>query len=361
MIHIPRLVGVNHGGPNQGLFNISEMKTEPSDELIGEIKKLRRGSKIGIEFAEELPIDKIVIDGETIDGTTTGMHYWNAIIEACQRYGKEVCFLGDFDTYKNIWTLIHRELKIKQRILELGIDSPEAQPLFAERYAAQVLAEHAMVIGQDEALLKNIERYLPRIVIVGDAHANYFAAAQDQNGLSVGCYDREDVDEYNVAIAIYDNPDALFFGLSRTFQNAYKRNAKPNRDFLLLREHITRQHRAVITGRALMNGKPDYIGTWDQEVPAHGLFEVYIDGRNGNEGFHGHVEDAYGQAGVTGHTTEDAISFTKTYSRGAKRLGGASNPIFYVANATPDGYKGSFTFDDGGQMVTKDFTMKKSN
>ena len=194
MIHIPRLVGVNHGGPNQGLFNISEMKTEPSDELIGEIKKLRRGSKIGIEFAEELPIDKIVIDGETIDGTTTGMHYWNAIIEACQRYGKEVCFLGDFDTYKNIWTLIHRELKIKQRILELGIDSPEAQPLFAERYAAQVLAEHAMVIGQDEALLKNIERYLPRIVIVGDAHANYFAAAQDQNGLSVGCYDREDVE-----------------------------------------------------------------------------------------------------------------------------------------------------------------------
>ncbi|MFA4820389.1 MAG: hypothetical protein WC613_05540 [Candidatus Aenigmatarchaeota archaeon] len=211
MIHIPRLVGVNHGGPNTGLFDIGEMKTEPSHELVAEIKRLRKGSKVGIEISEELPkIDGITLDGEPVDGKPGGIHYWNAIIETCQRYEKEVCYLGNFDMYKTIWTLMHAQLKIKQRIFELGSDSPEALPLFAERYAAQVVAEQALVIGQDEILLKNIERYLPRIVIVGDAHANYFAATQGQNSLSVGCYEREDVNEDEITTAVYGNPDALF-------------------------------------------------------------------------------------------------------------------------------------------------------
>lgn len=359
MIHIPRLVGVNHGGPNQGLFDIGEMKTEPSNELISEIKRLRRGSKVGIEIAEELPkINGITIDGEPVDGKVSSIYYWNAIIEACQRYEKEICFLGDFDMYKNIWTLVHRQMKIKQKIFELGSDSPEALPLFAERYALEVMTEQLMVICQDEILLKNIEKYMPRIVIVGDAHANYFAATQGQNDLSVGCYDREDVNEDDVTMATYEKPEALLFGLSETFQNTYKRNAKVNRDFSIVREHIERKHRAVTTGRVCSDRKPDYVGTWDLEAPAHGLFEVYIDGRNGNGSFHGHVEDAYGRAGITGHTTDDAISFTKTYSRNAKKLGGASNPVFYVGSGTSDGYKGHFTFNDGGQMVTREFTMK---
>jgi len=129
---------------------------------------------------------------------------------------------------------------------------------------------------------------------------------------------------------------------------------------LLLREHIKRKYRAVTASRIDPSRKPDYIGTWDLEVPAHGLFEVYIDDRNGDGAFNGHVEDAYGQAGITGHTTDGAISFTKTYSRNAKRLGGENNPVFYVGSRTSDGYEGNFTFDDNGREVVKQFSMRKS-
>ena len=59
---------------------------------------------------------------------------------------------------------------------------------------------------------------------------------------------------------------------------------------------------------------PDYIGTWNLVIPAQGLFEVYLDKKNG--GMTGRIEDTLGTAIFTGVISKKTATFMKKYKPG---------------------------------------------
>ena len=60
------------------------------------------------------------------------------------------------------------------------------------------------------------------------------------------------------------------------------------------------------------NPQADYTGTWSIQMPEFGLFQLYIDRRDGKR-VEGHITDRLGRAKFTGTFRKDRVKFVKRY------------------------------------------------
>ncbi len=92
---------------------------------------------------------------------------------------------------------------------------------------------------------------------------------------------------------------------------------------------------------------PDYIGTWDMQVPARGLFEVYL----GDDGINGTIEDCLGTARFSGKISSDVAVFVKEYGDDKSSADAARDGVMYAGVSKGEIIAGEFRiYNEGGKF-----------
>ena len=115
------------------------------------------------------------------------------------------------------------------------------------------------------------------------------------------------------------------------------------------------------TGRALNRGRitdrtPNYIGTSELGNPSQGLFEMFIEQRNGRQ-ISGRIEDIYGSARFEGIMRGNRVYFWKQYDATAISIGARKDTVHYRGTQT-DGKTSGTYWREGSNGPENDFVMK---
>jgi len=115
-----------------------------------------------------------------------------------------------------------------------------------------------------------------------------------------------------------------------------------------------RRHNAITEGRILPFETPQFIGTYDLELPPRGLFEVYLDSPIAEDGkFSGKIEDTLGTATFTGTITKKEIIFTKNYCPDKSSGKASKTEISYIGRFNGVQYEGTYEIRDKNFVLVK--------
>jgi len=186
------------------------------------------------------------------------------------------------------------------------------------------------------------------------------------HGINVQSYAIEDAPEleeaYDLTQSILTYNDGKCFDSDVKFveeripRNKFYRNPLIDGEIIAEHESIERKYRAIKEGR-ITDRIPDFIGTWNTEFPAEGLFEFFIMQREGNI-INGTIEDVLGTATLQGTIDNSTIEFRKEYSSLPIKNGRDACPIFYRGLMINDEVKGSWSYSFNRSDKRK-FEMKR--
>lgn len=342
------LVGVTHGSVASFMGVIStQIVVAPSSRLLEIITSLEKGSKVGLErLDKELP----KTEGSQIIWNMQN-EYWDPLVELCQDCELEVINLDDWESYNERHKIMLEKEKLLNTFDGLGekdADIPlEVRLDLARRdHKFNIEVQYIREIVRDEKMLETIAKHPDmKLAIVGRGHENHWVSnfgLLSERGIEIGM---NMSDAYNGEINHYE-----FFAASE-HESSIHRQAEltiglpPDLKMIALREKTIRLYSAATKNRVFPDKKPDFVGTWDVNIPARGLFEIYITEREefcGSTIIKGTIEDVNGSAEFAGNIKDNEMMFNKTYSEDAIRAGGVSGNINFSGRLEGKEYRGFF-------------------
>ncbi|MFH0937429.1 MAG: hypothetical protein V1808_03995 [Candidatus Daviesbacteria bacterium] len=347
---IDKMYGAVHGGEKTFIgIGIGDMATLPSWGLIDDLRYSPEGTLVGIEQCDPKEIRKETynVKGTKFSFSKESKVYWKEIMQVCRERGLQIAYLDSFRLYKevvvkNLEQRIYKDALIDfyQRngpMEDTEIPDPRIVALNEKIYKKGIEARYILEVRREETIFENILKYKPSRVIIGRDHADYLLSDQyklAEEGLAINDYRRE----YNPYGNVIFDDDPILMRLSA--------DSEIDQSVLLERELLLRNYRVITERKLLVDGNPDYVGTWDLGCPLRGYFEVYIEEQNRKNEFWGLIEDGLGTAAFDGVTKKGGktIEFYKTYLEGRTNSEAieAGVPIFYSGVLKDGMYKGSF-------------------
>lgn len=346
------------GCPDAGSITII-----PSRELLREIRQLPKGARVGLEQPAELVnehnilTDSIKVDGKEYKMATKSVVYWQSIVNQCVANGLQPVFLDDTEFIRASTRKREQARKLDRKSGQLyrkskaiyGDKIPEHTRakgigLIREAYRLEQEAWYINTIARESPILRKIAETKPYVVVMGAGHTDFFMANPEEIakfGFKFESYAREAFEEGLSAMALLAYSDGpLSMSPPRLIQNA-----EPDRVSIASRNQIIRRYNAAVLGRIIPDGKPDFIGTWDLDIPARGLFEMYLakdeTKANGIREISGTIEDVIGTAAFTGTIASNTFNFKKDYDSIARQSGGIDGTLNYSAQLEKGKYSGT--------------------
>jgi len=358
------LYGVTHGGYWSNLLTgyAGEMNISPTRELVADLSRFPRGTRVGLEFMSEQywrevqlhlltlpfnPPDPRFEDQEFASRPSYAAdkaYYWDILQKVCSGLGLDVVFLED----KNLW-LEYNKVLIRSAengarrsnlfVKEKGESDEHYERksiVFSlERHEEVISARKIHEIDRDNQLLKAVKSLGVDVVFVGIGHSDYWMAnhrsIQSNFGLNFEGYSAE-VPKMDVR---------PWDGLT-----VFVKNAQPNLRNAFIRASLERAIRLLETGR-LSDRKPDFIGTWDVDNPLGGYFEMFVT-RNG-KAIHGEIVDCLGDADFEGEVKNREMRFVKKYRQDRCSEGASLKEIAYRGIVRNGDIIGYFVIDGWGK------------
>jgi hypothetical protein len=274
--------------------------------------------------------------------------YWINIEEICKQRDLKVVHLEDFPTYMKYAQKLGEKYNLDNELLKRNIEFrkhnpysgtkifeeiPEIIKLLRNIYQKQTEADYIFTIEREQKIFDKIAEAQPQVVILGKGHADYVMLKPKEfssRKIPMGEYRTEERHAPRRFGEEIGNSDEAIYML---------RNPNPDKKELLDRELLKRRYSAITESRILPDKIPDYIGTWDLNIPARGLFEIYLNPKNK---FVGKIEDALGTASFMGEIKEEGLFFTKNYDMGKSSSSAMRDTIAYNANCINRVYIGTF-------------------
>ncbi len=350
------LYGVTHGGRWTDFFtgHAEEMDISPTRELIADLSKFPRGTKVGFEFMSKqdwgdvqshllaLPFHPPDPRFEDLEFASRPCYrvgkdnYWAKLEMVCSSLGFDVVFLDD----KSLW------LEYNKAIIKATKNEARRSNLFVrekgetnkhynlkrisfneEKYREEISARKIHEIDRDNQLLDAIRTLSIDVAFVGYGHSEYWMVHRQD----IKSNFRLDFEGYSAEIPKVDAQ--LWEG--STF---FVKDAQPNLRVAFIRTGLERSIRLLGTGR-LSDRKPDFIGTWDISNPSRGYFEMFVT-RNG-KAIHGEIVDCLGDGDFEGEVKNREMRFVKKYRQDRCSEGASLKEIAYkgiVRNGQIIGY-----------------------
>lgn len=336
---VDRLYGIEHGRSltvGGVVIPDSDTPVAPSKELMRDLLNLPEGSSVGIELCSQFqaPFD---VDGIEINVGFESNFYWRRVKRVCDMRKLNVVYLEDFDTYKKYVRKLLEARAFEQQAWGHYEENPdffetdEAKQLAAKHYVAEVEAQYIFIVEREGKIIDKIRETNPTIVILGKGHTDYLTQIQDDSyPMPNAKYIRE-----VVRPTPWHWPEELQLPYSRARAD-YK--GEVDLAVLLERELLIRKYRALKEKRITDGTKPDFIGTWDLDLEARGLFEVFVEGSR----FGGRIEDTLGTAVFEGTVTDSEVAFVKVYDPEKSSQEVTTDPIRYVGNLVHGKYEGHY-------------------
>ncbi|HVZ12754.1 MAG TPA: hypothetical protein VG965_07030 [Patescibacteria group bacterium] len=328
---VETLYGVIHGGSYsfEGI-RIQEMSIGPSIELLEQLQELPHGSKVGIESVPEFHNqNSFKSDGKTLRIPQEEIMYWDAIRIACLKKEHEIVYLDDLPTYRKHWRKMLEAQRFEDQAWKVS-DKDEHIEFLQKAYRSGVESQNIFTFEREAKIIDNIAVHQPDVVILGKGHSDYLASNPDiliPNNISFGNYMSEEV-EMPYATDVY---------LPRRGRTTLT-EGKIDPRLILERELLQRSYRAATQGRVIEELTPDFIGTWDLEIPARGLFEIYLDTTKKG----GVIEDCLGTAEFSGRIDEEGAIFYKMYFPDASSREAVPGIVRYGGSFTDSGFSGRY-------------------
>lgn len=357
---IEKAVGVSHGGCLQSNFYEPfrrEVYVSPSDGLSKELSNLPKGSVVGIEHHPRME-EKFIVDGMKYGSDRSSLEYWRQIEKLCNKNDLKIVYLEDVETYEKyvkeealVGDLINGQETLEYEYLseipyyrrrgkrtEGKIITAEfhknLDKFIRDTYKHEIIRDYIHRVEREEQIFKNIAKTNPAVVILGQEHTKTLI----RNKTSL-CDD--------LGIEIRDYKFEIFREFDNKFQEYISTDLVDYQDGIVSSpemESTKRKYLAISKGEIIPNGKPDYVGSWEEEIIPKGLFEIYIKSRNGDN-FSGIIEDVLGTAEISGTITDEKISFSKKYIQSESAEEAAQSEILYEAEKKSDRYIGEYSFN----------------
>jgi len=246
---IERLYGVDHGGTytNEGVA-YGEFIVHPSKELLQTLRDLPEGTKVGLEYHPD-HIELQTVNGNTFIVDSSTMWYWKEVLDAC--IGKDIVFLEDPELYRLTMQKVNEVMDagnaLKAYSAERRGDPLRKSELRRAYYVAQVEQSYAYEVLREEAMLRIIQEEEPSVVIIGQAHADYFIHAaeeiQEGYGITIGSYIKEAARRNESTFL------PIFIRFEPQESHGYLHsNTIPDKDTLLRREMIVKRYLEIHEG-----------------------------------------------------------------------------------------------------------------
>ncbi len=334
---IERLYGVEHSLEAPWIFaGEGQIPASPSWELISYLESSPQGTKVAIEYTPKFN-RPFYVDETLALVPRPQRRYWQEIIQTCRRAELDIVYLEDFPTFLE---LSRKRLQAEEILSEAQEAEPERKlELNRSLYRLDVETEYLYLFQRERTFLERIQASQPRIVIMGQGHTDFLIA------------NRQEFSSRSIAVASYQKealsrPPSFIYNLDRHVYGVLLEDSSPDPQVLIERNCLERRMRAVTEDR-VTSGSPDFIGTWDVEIPARGLFEVYLDS--------GTIEDCLGTAEFVGNIGPDSVDFTKGYVPGQYSHLAYHDMINYRGISTKEGYEGFYTM---GREPERKFTLQ---
>ncbi|HVZ12263.1 MAG TPA: hypothetical protein VG965_04495 [Patescibacteria group bacterium] len=324
-----RLYGVEHGVSTASWIS-SDKLVAPSRELMMDLFSLPPGTKVGIESAPEFaqPID---VNGNSIDISQTNQFYWHRIQRMCERRGLQVEYLEDFPTYRKYLEKLFELKPLREDLINELRSGGVPEKVMQQMHKVEVEAKYIFLFEREEKIFDRIQETQPQVVIIGRGHTDPLLL------------DPTPITSRNIEIGVQKTEEIFLppWDTGRSYERAsIALRQQPDEEVLLTRELTLRNYRAVTEGRVMEGVTPDYIGSWDTQVPARGLFEIYMD----ENGMTGVIEDCLGTAKFSGFIDDEVAFFTKKYDPKKSSKLAVQGNVAYNARKSPirEGFLGDF-------------------
>ncbi len=329
---------------------------KPSDGLLGELSRLPKGTRVGIEtlsMKDEEELQRIFgsgVSGRKMETDKQERRYWEVIEKALADAELIPVYLDELEPYKRQAQLLSDIRTLEERLVNEE-DARERRDLNRKIYAKQVEVEFDLISPRHGRLMHKILEEKPQVAILGIGHACPLWLDSENGtlkGLRFKAYSAEETPSMDAAARqLMGELEFGYVTRNITRLNDYLDNfIKPNgfierpeggERIIAEREMTIRKQRALSSGR-VTDRVPDYTGTWDMEIPERGAFEMFIEKRD-NGSVSGMMEDIFGRSTFYGTLFDDGgIFFEKIYDKSAIDMGGSSRPVDYHG-ALADGRK----------------------
>ncbi len=358
------LYGVTHGGYWNDFLTgrAGEMRISPTKELIADLSRFPKGTKVGFECMnkkdwDEVKLHLLMLPFEPSEPRFEDQrfapqphyradcsHYWNKLEEVCLDLGFGVAFLED----KNLW-FKYNETIVKTAENEAKRDNLSVKEtgesdehynrkrigFNLDRYKEEISARKIHEIDRDNQLIGAIKSSGVNVAFVGIGHSDYWIAnsqiIQSNFGLNFEGYSAE-------VPKIETRP---WEGLT-----VFNKDTKPSLRNAFVRNSLERAVKLLETGR-LSDKKPSLVGTWDINNPLQGYFEMFADG-NGKT-IHGEIIDCLGDADFEGEISNRTIRLVKKYRQDRCSDGASLREIVYKGIVRDGNIVGYFVMGGFGQ------------
>ena len=255
--------------------------------------------------------------------------YEDALLAAIAKSGHEVAFVDSVSFLERQEKLLLLAFDLAPKGLNHYCDNrPTSQnsgltdeSSLRALYRLSVDAFYTREIARTNYLIEQIAALKPGIAICGHRVARALYWRSEELGLPVESYSEE---------------TSELFGESH-----FEAKAIPEQESAI-EKTVKRAFNAVEHGRITPEKTPQFIGTWREEVPAEGLFELYINGVFDGK-VYGNIEDALGSASFVGRITQDRIAIQKWYDEQAHESGALREPITYEGSLNGARFTGKYT------------------
>ena len=338
---VERLYGVQHGAEAPWILTgEGGISASPSWELLFGLESLPQGTKVAIEYTPKFN-RPFFVDGKRAFVPLSQRRYWQEIIKTCKTAHLDIVYLEDFPTFTEI---VRREIQCGEVLGELQKAEPERElELRRTLYRLTVEAEYLNVIQREKTFLERIQATQPKVVIMGQRHTDFLIANGQEfssRGITVANYRKE-------ALSLHPS---FLFSEDRHVSGVLLEDSSPNPQIIVERTCLERQLRAVTEGR-VTDGSPNFIGTWDVEIPARGLFEVYLE-----SGMSGRIEDCLGTATFVGEIGPERVDFIKGYHPEESSGAAYHDVINYSGRLVGQNYEGVYKV---GREPERKFTLQR--
>jgi len=362
MAFVKKMYGVSDGGfitveglsLEEVLGNTGHVITHVGKDLREELMALPKGTKVGVQYFDQFCYQgmpdrrRSTKIGKEFKIPKHVVGYWTEILQLCKMGGLDVVLLDDYASLRQISKkLVEKErdiqgIKTSERTIALEPDDMGLERLKREQteklYRTEVEIEHIDTVKRSEGILKNIMDKNPEVVIVARMHGDYFKANPELMQTLQVKFENYAIEQYDAKMELKNLPE--YFARPQIFGKLVQ-NAEPDKNILAAREKVVRQDKALNLGRILVSKSPRWIGTWSVDIPARGLFEVYVEDEiktfHGVTAYRGTIEDIFGTAKFIGSVDSKTrtLILEKQYSPEAIAIGGSAGPVKYDVDITP--------------------------
>lgn len=341
MIKIERLYSVEHRASVLGFVPTMsrDVPVYPSEGLLNELSLLSKGTSVGLEGCPEIFFQ----EGEDKKWKTE--FYFQKIIKACNSFGLPIVYLEDIETYEELYAKLSEAERYRLELAAYCHEVAEGQLFFFDSkreisealYRAETEAGYIRHIIREDRMIKKIIEKRLSVVIIGAAHGDFFMLEGlkfKPQGFAIKSFRKERFDTVG-EIEVFD-PHLL----------TVLTNDRPDPGFVLERELLERQYNAVTKWRVFPDRTADFIGTDDLEVRTRGLFEGFIENREGTF-VSGSIVDNGGDASFEGKWDGQKIVFVKKYDPERTIMAANRQQILYegtLRGGSPAGICGTCRF-----------------